>query len=308
MRTSDFCRFAIGACTAVAMLAGCSGGSPLGSAPIQENAAARQGGRSWMAPEAKKNDLLYVSDFYGNDVLVFSYPGGAPVGTLTGISEAQGVCTSNKSKGNWWVVATGANEILEFAHGGTTPIATLNVTAGQPAGCAVDPTTRSLAVTILSSNEVVVYKKGSGPGTPYVTPIAPFFCGYDNQGDLFVDGSGPVPLVELPKGGSSFESITLDQTIEFSGGVAWDGTYLAIGDQETSNIYRFAISGSSGTEVGATPLDGGDAGGFWIHKRNVIAPQTDAVGIWRYPAGGSPTKLITGGFEDPIGVTISVAK
>ena len=75
-----------------------------------------------MAPEAKKSDLTYISNFYSSDILAFTYPGGKYVGTISGVTDAQGECTSKTSDGNWWVVASGADEVLEYAHGGTTPL------------------------------------------------------------------------------------------------------------------------------------------------------------------------------------------
>ena len=114
MRILGF-RYALGACGAAVMFAGCSGGSPLAPTPAAQNAAPASSrvalGGSWMAPDLnlKKKDLLYVPS--GNEILVFTYPGGKPVGALTGITGPTGECTSSTSKGNWWVVASG--EILE---------------------------------------------------------------------------------------------------------------------------------------------------------------------------------------------------
>lgn len=263
---------------------------------------------SWMSPAAKHSDLLYVSDIYESAVLAFSYPAGTLVGTISGISEAQGECTSPKSHGNWWVVATGTNTLYEYAHGGTTPLATINVSYGQPAACAVNPKSGSVAVTLVSTDDVVIYQNGSGGGTKYPSPISPFFCAYDAHGNLWVDGSGPVSLVELPKDGNTFEQISLNQTIVFPGNVLWHDKLIDVGDQETATLYRFAISGSSGSLQGSTAIDGGGAGGFWIQMHTVIAPESGNVGFWKYPAGGEPTKTITGYFEEPADTIVSTAK
>ena len=241
-------------------------------------------------------------------MLAYSFPAGQLVGTISGISSAQGECTSKKSHGKWWVVATGSNQVLEFAHGGTTPIATINISAGVPASCAVDNGTGNLAVTMINNDNVVVYARGSGSGTTYAAPFQPFFSGYDSKGNLFVDGSGQTPLAELAKGGSAFIPISTDQTIVFSGGVQWDGHYLAVGDQETSDVYRFNVSGSSATLVGTTPLNGGNAGGFWIQKHRLVTSQSGDVDLWKYPAGGSPVKQIAGGFYGPLSMMVSTAK
>ncbi|MGA8575525.1 MAG: hypothetical protein WB609_07555 [Candidatus Cybelea sp.] len=304
-------RVTSGISIAAAILAGCGGspnpaGIPGTAAQTSASVAQERHGGSWMLRRARSQKILYVSYFYGNDVLAYSFPGGQPVGMVTGIPEAQGECTSSASGGNWWVVATGANEVLEYAHAGTSAIATLNISGGTPAACAVDPTTGNLAVTIITTNQVVVFKNGAGPGTTYTTPFQPFFCGYDNRGNLYVDGSGVTPLARLRKGRSTFEPITVDQTIEFAGNVQWHGGYLAVGDQETSNIYQFAINGTAATKAGTTTLDGGDAAGFWIQNHDVIALQGGNVGIWSYPAGGPPVDTIAAGFYGSIDATVSL--
>lgn len=53
----------------VVLAAGCGGGSQLG--PNQKIEA-----RSWMAPEARKTDLAYVSGFNNSGIDAFTYPGG----------------------------------------------------------------------------------------------------------------------------------------------------------------------------------------------------------------------------------------
>lgn len=294
-------------------LSGCMASQPAvtgvsGMPPLRATGGHASSTRSWMLPNAKKSSLLYVANFYGDEVLAYTFPAGQLAGTITGINSAQGECTSKKSHGNWWVVATGSNQVFEFAHGGTTPIATINISAGVPASCAVDPKTLNLAVTMINNDNVVVYAGGSGSGTPYAAPFQPFFSSYDAKGNLFVDGSGQTPLAELPKGGNGFIPISANQTIIFSGGVQWDGRYLAVGDQETSDVYRFSVSGSNATLVGTTALNGGSAGGFWIQKKRLIASQSGDVDVWKYPAGGSPIKQIAGGFYGSLNMVVSTAK
>jgi len=48
---------------------------------------------------------------------------------------------------------------------------------------------------------------------------------------------------------------------------------------------------------------------FWIQGRKVIGPDLLAAdaGFWRYPAGGTIMKTLTG-FADPFGSTVSLAK
>jgi hypothetical protein len=88
-------------CAALAVFAACGGSQPPVGAPgaMPETSAIaahveRDG--SWMLPEAKSEDLLYVSEY--SDVLIFTYPGGKQVGDLKGFTSAAGECVD--SKGN----------------------------------------------------------------------------------------------------------------------------------------------------------------------------------------------------------------
>jgi hypothetical protein len=302
----------LGIYAAVALLAGCGGGSQLGANPIQQKLTSpvAQLGRSWLAPEAKKSDLAYISNLYNSTILAFTYPGGKNVGSISS-DDPQDECTSKTSKGNWWVVASGADEILEYAHGGTSPISTLSENVGEPAGCAIDPTTGNLAVSILGAGDVVIFAGAKGSGTTVPDGLSSgYSLAYDNSGDLFVDGMTPsdtYALVELPKGGNSFEPIRL--RLNESGGIQWHGNYLAVGGN--GGVYHFAIHGTKGRKIGFTPLDGGsDVVQFWIEGKYVVgadAGNEDAE-MWKYPAGGPIFKTLSGSFDLPIGATVSVAK
>ena len=133
MRITDFCRYVLGFCAALALLAGCGNVSPVATRAVgsfQQSSAqswfgqlseipagttsAVQGSaivvhpnhaRSWMEPDAKIKDLLYVTNRGYNDVLVYSYPQDKLVGTLTGnLLFPDGVCTDKK--GDVWIVKT----------------------------------------------------------------------------------------------------------------------------------------------------------------------------------------------------------
>src|SRR5579863_4954526 len=81
----------------------------------------------------------------------------------------------------------------------------------------------------------------------------------------------------------------------------WDGRYLTIADggpslQSPMVIYRFAVSGSTGTKIGSTMLAASNGGAqYWIQGRRVIGQYMsgkylDGVGVWRYPGGGSAVR------------------
>ncbi len=272
-----------------------------------------------MAREAASQDLLYVSDEAASDVYVYSYPRGKLQGTLTGFNGPTGECADKT--GDVFIANYDAANILEYAHGGTSRVATLKDAGYYPSSCSIDPTTGNLAVaneyaTNSGHGNVVIYQGAKGvKKTHYYDPniFYYFFCGYDNKGNLFVDGTpstGPFVLAELPHGGASFKDISLNQSIAFPGAIQWDGTHLAVGDH-ANMIYQFSISRRKGTEAGSTSLMGAsDVGEFWIEGSKVIGADAGGpdVGYWNYPAGGSPTKTIKGALKEPRGVTVSNAK
>jgi hypothetical protein len=299
------CRW-LGSFALAAMLVACSASpSPKVGLPIVATRAEGIGGASWMAPEAKSEDLLYLSDMVANDVVVYSYPRGQLVGTLSGFGKPRSECVD--SSGNIWIADIEGLDVVEYAHGGTTPIASLS-TFGPPLSCAVDPTTRDLAVSGgLSGTVVSIYHershgRWSDPKRYSDAALGvPYFGGYDSAGNLFIDGltrskNRRFVLAELPRRSQNFQNIAVSQSISVPGQVQWDGKHLAIGDSGVapSVVYRFSIAGSTATEVGKTTLGGSTSvRQFWIAGHTLVGPDFKRdVGFWRYPAGGSPTKML----------------
>lgn len=318
------------------------GGAPLGPAiarlgnrliarlpsKFELNEAARS---SWMAPDAKRHDLLYVSDGPNNVVDVYTYPKGKLVGTLGGFSWPEGECAD--AQGNVWITSQDQFEIFEYAHGGKTPIATITQQDQLLDGCSVDTTTGALAVDSLcqvhafeciSYGSVFVYTNIKKPPTQYSDSNIGYvyFCGYDSNGNLFVDGeqpqNGPFQLAELPKGSSTFTNISLNRIIYYPGGVQWDGKYVAVGDQQagdelTSSVHQIAVKGSTGTVVSTTKLEGTlDVVQFWIQGSRIVAPDIQKgnagdVRLFSYPLGGVPLRVISG-LSQPLGATVSLAQ
>lgn len=343
-------------CAALAAVAvgGCSGGmqtaanpaplvaqgmnSPSGflaiGRPQYGRAAARSrpdASRSWMAPDAKNQTLLYVSDSGTFDVYAYSYPKGTLEGTLTGFDNPQGECVD--SAGDVFVTNSFKGQILEYAHGGTTPIATLSDPNQYPIDCAVDPTTGNLAVSNYFAKtggpgSVAIYQGAQGTPVYYAESNVnyEYYLGYDSAGNLYVDGldsENAFHFAEISHGATAFSDITVHQSIGFPGGVLWDGKNVALGDQDANVVYRLKIAGTSATVSGTTPLSGATyAEQFWLtrfvnrakHSRatRLIVPNYFTggadVGTWTYPAGGSPTKTITmTAYNTPVGTTLSEA-
>lgn len=277
---------------------------------------------SWIAPGAKSQALLYVSD--NRTVTLYSYPRGRLEGTLRGFYISSGECVD--SKADVFIVNFGTNQVFEYAHGATKRLAVLDSPSEGPNGCSIDPLTGNLAVATLGSNSsgaIEVYKAARGRPTIYQDSKFQqfFFCGYDTNGNLFTDGlsapgSAYFAFAELPGGSSAFKNITLNQYIGFPGQVQWDGAHVAVGDESTPVIYQFHIRGGRGTMVGKTALAGATFfKQFWIQDETLILPnsyfgshslQSDAL-YYRYPAGGGPTKKITKGVRDAQGAVVSPA-
>lgn len=243
----------------------------------------------------------------------FTFPGLQQVSNPR-IKFTRGLCSD--FDGNIFVPQDEA--IDEYAHGGKQPIETLSDTGFRGFSCAVDNTTGNLAVTNSSGQQsipgnIVVYKGAKGSPISYTDSqmLNYNFCGYDDSGNLFITGVTKQQhnvLVELPKGTDSFINITLDKGI-YPGAVQWDGNYLVV--PGTANIlYRVQVSGSTGTVVGTITLNHVPPRGtnaFWINGNEIAATYLSKVGLWPYPDGGEPTKLLYIRGHQAYGVTVSVA-
>jgi hypothetical protein len=142
----------------------------------------------------------------------------------------------------------------------------------------------------------------------YNTPLAKeYFDGYDPSGNLFADGftgGSAFALVELPKGSSKFVTIKTSNSPDFPGSVQWDGTYLTVFDQDTSETYQYTVSGTTATLKNTVQFTGaGDCAQTWIVKGLLYCGDADSGGeVFNYPAGGSAIATLTGSFDEPLGV------
>jgi hypothetical protein len=314
MMKSDFSRRAMTIVAACAVFAACDAPGA-GLAPAADRNAAADAALS--DPNAVGRDLLYVSDVGTDDVNIYTYPEGRLEGTLSGFQRPQAMCVDKS--GDVFIPDLEAFKIYEYRHGAKKPKAALRDPGEDPDDCSVDPTTGDLAVMNLSTpytgpGDVVIYSHAKGKPKRYRDPKITYylFCGYDNQGNLFLDGmnSGQFQFAELPKGSQTFTNITLNESFRFGGAVQWDGHNVAVGNYESNVIYQFDIDGAAGTKAGETRLRGSDyAIGFWIQGKTVIGPNDDSTNVmyWDYPAGGAHTKRIRG-LHTPWGAVVSPAK
>ena len=318
-------------CMAAVMLASCGALQPTGESPAAMPWSSVSAGyvgqhRPPMSLQARNNDLLYVSNESG-DVFYYTYPGGRFVGSIQDGGRS-GLCSD--SRGDVFIVDDYTQEIQEYPHGSNDMTNTLDDYGNYPYGCSVDPTTGDLAVAGgigKSTANIAIYKSAQGLPAFYMAPslFSFYYCTYDEQGNLFIEGEDNhrhAVLAELAKNGASLSIISLNR--ELSRGAAaieWDGTYLAVAVPKKTagptDIYQVRVSGHFGTVVNTIELrDGGDLdrhGGasaqFWLQGNTIIEPKVPVrgIGLWSYPAGGRPKKLIRLGNARAWGITVSLA-
>jgi hypothetical protein len=207
------------------------------------------------------------------------------------IRRAAGDCDDRA--GNVFITDEFAGTISKYAHGGTNPTLIISNVGRNPYGCSVDPKSGDLSVVSFGTSPwggVFIYKKAKRSVTEFADPSTYnyYYCGYDNNGNLFVEGSNYLHqdaglLAELPKGGSAFETVTLSNSFSPGGGVQWDGTDLALespngrhNTQGPTVIDRVQISGSTGTMT--TPV-------YLSTNRKVGWQQSRALSPAPLPAG-----------------------
>lgn len=322
--------FALAAFAAAWILAGCAGSADNGGAgmlPGTNRAPSRQPGRSWMRAGAASGDLMYVADVKDNEVEVYTYPAGTLAGTLTGFKGLAYMCVDGK--GHVFIPSYGAAAIFEYAHGGTSPIRTLNDPRAEPYSCSIDPKTGNLAAAnyLLQNStdgNVVIYQhaKGRPFGHLLYGLLNPYFCAYDNAGDLFVSGSGPVggsgyfSMEELVRGARLFSPVTLQNVPAYPNGLQWDGNYLAVGTGTLAGpssgdtyIYRMRVSNFLAKTIGTARLkENGPTANFFVDGSTILVSGGETqpnVALFNYPAGGAPTQTYPQ--TSPSGVVVSHA-
>jgi hypothetical protein len=283
--------------------------------------------------------LLYLSDWDTNDVNVYDYSNGTAMGRLTGFSDPYGQCVD--AKGDVYIADFGDLKVLEYARGGSKAIASYKA-GGYPIGCSVDAQ-GDLAITNFQTSagagDICVWKHGSQKATCYSDGGSCYYlwpAGYDNKGDLVVVAKGysgaEIVTCGVPSGSSSMTALSYDGTIEFAGGVTWDGEYLLIPDEIyeaiTTSLARVTLSGSTLTYVSETTLESScpnesvevtmpfvvgrkntpvnDKQGKSLVGSTVYCDSGIGIVIWNYPAGGDWTRNYFLGYA--FGESVSLAK
>jgi hypothetical protein len=325
--TTWFPRCALGA--SVILISACGGPqAPISAVPVP-NALSR----SWMLPEAKTQDLVYISAEFGSSgasTYILSLPQGKLVGQLSVFGP---LCSD--SFGNVWIAEASnpyekGKKLLEYAHGGEKPIRTLHVPNMSAFACAVDPTSGDVAA-VGGGHKVDIYNSGSSR-PKIVACKLPYLVGltYDSTGNLFILGGTlghqkpqVLKIAELPKGATKIEILRGFQTDRRGhSGFEWDGKYLTLGDglnEGGHEIFRYEIGRNRLKSRGVVELADGDfayLAHYWIRGSKAVATAwcgsnsaCAPIFLYNYPAGGQPIKEIGEGIvpSDGGAVTISVA-
>jgi hypothetical protein len=266
--------------------------------------------------KSKSKNYVYIINTYGSYASIFNYPKNtAEIGQINGAG-GQGCTNVLYGYGKKIIWNAGrTNDLITEYEVPKKLLRTLSLNYTYTSSCAMN-TSGDLAVGILLGNsysrggQVVIFKNATGSGTVYNTPLAKeYFDGYDNNGNLFADGfaeSYGFALVELPKGSSKFVTIKTSNSPQFPGSVQWDGTYVTVFDQYTSETYQYTVNGTTATLKNTVQLSGtSDCAQTWIVKGLLYCGDAgnDDGEVFKYPAGGSATATFTGNFDFPLGVT-----
>jgi hypothetical protein len=329
MRTLRLRPQALALCAVVVMLAGCGGSNATMSGAVPQGVTAQSRAHearsgSWMLPEAKSEDLLYLSSDGDSEVLVYALPSGKPVGELTGIPYPVFECVDKS--GDVFIASSdeSAGGIYEYAHGGTTRLNFLPLNDAE--GCSVDPVTGNLAV-VQFSDTIYVYQNAQGLPTKYADTNFYYAAdaAYDNSGNLFVDGAyrnSSFALLELPYGSNTLQNITVkpsgDYNAEDFDPILWDGKYLDLGALVDKNgihtlVDRLQLSGSSATVAGTVTLAKQERAThpqFWIQGSEVVQPSNQPRSWFerfKYPSGKRIKRTKLDEQYDFLGAVVSVA-
>jgi hypothetical protein len=258
--------------------------------------------------------LLYVTDAQTHSVVVLTYPGGKPVGILSGFTNPQGECVD--AAGDVWIVDIAASTITEYAHGGTTPIATLQDAGQFPTACAVNPKTGDLAVAnvataTLEPGSISIYANARGTPANYAGANLSMAdsIAYDDRGNLFVAGTQFAEQFyygELRSGGKALHQLHWPKAVA-GAGIAWDGRRIAVTNASIDlgiPVYRLAGNRLSGISYLAGPCN---LFQFLIDRNRLVCSDESGktIRIYAYPNGGQSVATIVDSRIRPIASVVS---
>jgi hypothetical protein len=268
-----------------------------------------------IAPDMASKHYEYVFNDYTSYGSIFKYPKrNDQIGTVDGTG-GQG-CTNvlyGYGKKIFWNAGRINDQITEYQVPDTV-IKSVSAPYDYTSSCAMNEA-GDLAVGVLLGNgysaggQEIIFKNATGKGTVINTPLyKAYFAGYDPKGNLFADGedqSYNFMLVEIPKGSTKAVQVTTSNTVEFPGSVQWDGKYITVFDQLTSQTFQYTIKGTTATLVNTITFNGaGDCAQTWLVKGLMYCGDyyNDNGSAFKYPEGGNAVAVFSGNFDGPLGV------
>jgi hypothetical protein len=304
------------------MLAACAG--PSQATPAHSVALA-----SVMSPRAsKESSLLYVAN--ASNVTVYTYHNGTgitQVGTLTGFTSPQGMCTDKA--GDVWINDYYSRNTYEYAHGGTTPIGEIMPKVGYPYACAVDNATGNIAISYEHPNGhfrnyalVVVYTQGVGQAyAPKTGFYRSYFLAYDNQSNLYSTGNacgysecyseGSIRLFKLAPDQSTFKLVDGPARQSAPSAIAWVNPSFLMGSGKSGSggaqALKIQVTGNHSTVVGKVNFTQTFLTyGFSMRAGLVIVPDYAANAVQIYDLqDGSLVNSFTQGLSQPFSTIVS---
>jgi hypothetical protein len=310
----------------LALCAGCAGGqaTPAASgAGTMEQAARvhallgvpqpahRAGG--WLSPAAKKaKHLIYVSDFTGNAVEIYSAAGSgqSPIGEITdGISGPEGNCVD--AHGDLWVTNVTNQTVTMYPHGSTTY--KLQYTGFAYPTAVAAGKNGWVYVSDLVGEKVVEFPKNSTRSKVTIDITYPQGVALDSKNNLYVEyntgahGGGPGDVDEFaPK---STKGDDLGLPIVWGAGDAIDGNSdVVVADQGSGSnaaVYVFPPGSTKPSETITQGME--DPFRIAFDKRfkhlYVADPEVNALLVYDY-SSGALVNTITSGLKSVYGVAV----
>ena len=343
MPASTRLRYLVGGATALALLAGCSGGgalAPSGGSAASSLQSIGSGVRlagslpaanADTAPaNARAADEIIVADGGNNTVTVFNGKGQvtATLTTKDGLNSPQGITTD--PAGTLYVPNESSSNVLVFKKPYTSAAKIIKDPGYSPIDVAFDPSTGGLGVinnesTAHGPGDIAIFPAGSTKPCATIKGGSSgfeFFVygAFDKTGNLYVDGfdANNTTIVGVVKGGckaSTVSKLTVNTTIGFPGGIqVLKSGKILIDDQGSSTIYTYAppSHGSLGSPIATTPLNGSSdpvtfaitaTNDLWVADRGLLSANE-----FQYPVGGSPLKIFRNNFSSPDGIAVNPAQ
>jgi hypothetical protein len=299
----------------LALCAGCAGGqvTPAGMPALSSAQPSHRAG-GWLSPAAKKaKHLIYVSDFTGNAVEIYSAAGSnqSPIGEITdGISGPEGNFVD--THGNLFVTNVSNQTVTMYPRGSTTwkrqytgfayPT---NVTVGKDGW---------VYVADLVGQKVVEFPKGSTRSKLTIDITYPQGVALDSKNNLYVEynsgahGGGPGDVNQYAPRSTSPKDLGLP--IVWGAGDAIDGSSDVIaadqGSGSNAAIYVFPPGSQTPSETINQGLE--DPFRLAIDKPfshlYVADPEVNKVLVYDY-SSGELVNSITNGLKSVYGVAVS---